>query len=151
VDWRSASPAFVAGVAATPFQGEYRIVVADRADAPQRVLVRESNHFLLVGVPRWNPVTDEILYRRLIGVPGIEYYIVRASGGDPVRVPLSAMPYIAEWTPDGGSIVYVAADQTPYAFYGGSVHIVRRDGTADRVLFATPAGGLTDLFTVRYP
>jgi len=150
-DWRSASPSFVAGVADAAFQGEYRIVVADRADEPQRVLVRETNRFLLVGVPRWNPITDEILYRRLIGIGRIEYYIVRSSGGDPVRVPLSVTPYIAEWTPDGGSIVYVAADQMPYAFYGASIHIARRDGTGDRELFAAPRGGLTDLFTVRYP
>jgi Tol biopolymer transport system component len=150
-DWRSGSPSFVAGLMDRAYDGEYRIVVADRADGSQHVVVRESNHFLIVGVPRWHPTTDEILYRRLIGVGRVEYYVVRASGGEPVRVALAVLPYLADWTPDGNSIVYITGDPGLFALNGTSVHLARRDGFADRELFATSAGGLTDLVTVRYP
>lgn len=150
VDWRNASPRFVAGFADRAYDGEYRIVVADRADGPQRVVVSESNHFLMVGAPRWHPMRDEILYRRLIRFDQVEFYVASGAGGQPTEVRLAERPYIADWTPDGNSIVYLSRDPGGGSIYGVSVRVAARAGSADRELFAVPSGGLTDLITLRY-
>ena len=149
--WRAKTPSLAAGLADRGFDGEYRLVVADRADASQRVLVDESNHHLILDSPRWNPTSDEILYRRLISVIRSEFYVVPASGGVPTLVPLAQHPWLADWTPDGTGVVYIAQDTGGYSWLGVGVRLARRDGTADRELLAMPDGALSDLLAVRYP
>ena len=151
--WRSGgSPAFVAGFVdqPPPQLGEYRIEVGDTPGGPQRVLVRESDHFVMLGAPRWNPTSDDILYRRLITQLRAEFYVVRASGGAPKRVPLAAQPYLAEWTPGGDDIVYIAQSPSTTSYAGVSVHVAARDGSGDREILSLPDGGIADLVTFRY-
>jgi len=120
------SPSLVAGLSSRAFQGEYSLVVADRAGDPQRTLVAEDNTFFLLGAPRWNPKSDEILYRHLIKPDQSEFFI-------------------------GTGIVYLfqgVAQGTDY-FLATGVRTARRDGSGDRELFSLP--GLSDLVVVGYP
>ena len=144
------TPSLAAGLADRAFDGEYRLVVADRADASQRVLVDESNHHLILDAPRWNPASDEILYRRLISVIRTEFYVVPASGGVSKVVPLAQHPWLADWTPDGAGIIYIAQDTGGYSWLGVGIRVARRDGTGDRELLAMPDGALSDVIAVRY-
>ena len=64
----SRSPSVVAGLSSKAFEGEYSLVVSDRAGDPQRTLVAEGNAFFLLGAPRWSPKSDEILYRHIVKV-----------------------------------------------------------------------------------
>ena len=148
--WRAKTPSLAAGLADRAFDGEYRLVVADRADASQRVLVDESNHHLILDAPRWNPASDEILYRRLISVIRTEFYVVPASGGVSKVVPLAQHPWLADWTPDGAGIIYIAQDTGGYSWLGVGIRVALRDGTGDRELLAMPDGALSDVIAVRY-
>ena len=149
------SPSVVAGLSSKAFQGEYSIVVADRAGDPQRTLVAEGNTFFLLGVPRWNPKTDEILYRHVMQLNQIEFFVADLTGAH-ARIPLAVRPYLADWTSDGAGIVYLSQDVTPedYSVVGASlaraVRIAKRDGSADRELFSFSGGGLSDLVVIGY-
>jgi hypothetical protein len=150
-DWRTRSPAFVGGffTQQTTSAGESRVVVADRPDGPQRGLIVESNTHLQVGAARWHPFADEILYRRLISASNIEFYVVPLSGGESKRVPLAQRPFLATWTPDG-EIAYLSQGPGNFSIYGWGVRLARRDGSNDREILSVPAGGLSDLVTLRY-
>jgi Tol biopolymer transport system component len=150
------SPSIVAGLSSKAFQGEYSIVVANRAGDPQRTLVAEGNTFFLLGAPRWNPKTDEILYRHVMRLNEMEFFVADLTGAH-TRVPLAVRPYLADWTSDGAGIVYLSQDITPEDFskVGASlaraVRIAKRDGSADRELFSFSGGGLSDLVVIGYP
>jgi Tol biopolymer transport system component len=146
----SGSPSLVAGLASTAFQGEYSLVVADRAGDPQRALVAEGNTFFLLGAPRWNPKSDEILYRHIMRLDQIEFFVANLTGAH-TRVPLALRPYLADWTPDGTGIVYLSQGLAPVDYLATSVRIAKRDGSADRELLSLPAGGLSDVVAFRYP
>ena len=114
------------------------------------MLVRESDHFVMLGAPRWNPTSDDILYRRLITQLRAEFYVVRASGGAPKRVPLAAQPYLVEWTPGGDAVVYIGQSPSTTSYPGVSVHVAARDGSSDREILSLPDGGIADVVTFRY-
>ena len=146
------SPSLVAGLASKAFEGEYRLVVGDTAGGPQRTLVAEGNQFFLLGAPRWNPKSDEILYRHLIKPDQSEFFIATLTGAH-TRVPLAQRPYLADWTSDGTGIVYLFqgfAQGTDY-FLATGVRTAKRDGSGDRELLSLPAGGLSDLVVIGYP
>ena len=150
------SPSLVAGLSSKAFQGEYSLVVADRAGGTERTLVAEGNTFFLLGAPRWNPRTDEILYRHVMRLNQMEFFVADLTGAH-TRIPLAVRPYLADWTSDGAGIVYLSQDNTPQDFsrVGASlaraVRIAKRDGSADRELFSFSGGGLSDLVVVGYP
>lgn len=145
------SPSIVAGLSSTAFQGEYSLVVADRAGGPQRTLVAEGNTFFLLGVPRWNPKSDEILYRHVIKLDQIEFFVADLTGAH-TRIPLALRPFLADWTSDGAGIVYLSQGFTAAGgILATAVHVARRDGSGDRELLSLPAGGLSDLVVVGYP
>jgi len=150
------SPSVVAGLSSQGFQGEYSLVVADRAGGPQRTLVAEGNTFFLLGAPRWNPKSDEILYRHIARLDQIEFFVANLTGAH-TRIPLAVRPYLADWTSDGAGIVYLSQRPTPPDFseVGASlataVRIAKRDGSGDRELFSFSGGGLSDLVVVGYP
>jgi hypothetical protein len=145
------SPSYVAGLSSHAFQGEYSLVVADRAGDPQRTLVAEGNMFFLLGAPRWNPKSDEILYRHVMKLDQIEFFVANLTGAH-IRIPLALRPYLADWTSDGTGIVYLSQGFTVGgSTLGTAVRIARRDGSADRELFAFSGGGLSDLVVVGYP
>jgi Tol biopolymer transport system component len=145
------SPSLVAGLSSRAFQGEYSLVVADRAGDPQRTLVAEENSFFLLGAPRWNPKTDEILYRHVLRLDQMEFFVADLTGAH-IRIPLTLRPYLADWTSDGAGIVYLSQGFTATsATLATAVRIARRDGSGDRELFSMPSGGLSDLVVVGYP
>jgi hypothetical protein len=150
VSWRAKVPSLAAALADRGFNGEYRIVVADGADGPTRVLVTETNRNLILDDPTWNPMSDLILYRRLITVRQSEYYVIPAAGGTPQRIPLSMHAWHADWTPDGTGVVYLAQDTSGNSWLGTGVRVANRDGSADREILAMPDGGLSDLVAVSY-
>jgi hypothetical protein len=72
--------------------------------------------------------------------------------GAHTRVPLALRPYLADWTSDGGGIVYLSQGFTQTsAVLGTAIRIAKRDGSGDRELFSLPEGGLNDLVVVGYP
>ena len=144
----SRSPSVVAGLSSKAFEGEYSIVVANRAGDPQRTLVAEGNAHFLLGAPRWNPKSDEILYRHVIRPNQIEFFVANLTGAH-TRIPLAVRPFLADWTSDGGGIVYLS--QGFYDFLGTAIRIARRDGSGDRELFSFSGGGLSDLVVVGFP
>jgi Tol biopolymer transport system component len=145
------SPSVVAGLSSHAFQGEYSLVVADRAGDPQRTLVAEGNSFFLLGAPRWNPKSDEILYRHVLRMDQMEFFVSDLTGAH-IRIPLALRPYLADWTSDGAGIVYLSQGLTATgATLATAVRIARRDGSGDRELFSMPGGGLSDLVVVGYP
>ncbi len=142
------SPSLVAGLSSKAFQGEYSLVVADRAGDPQRTLVAEGNTFFLLGAPRWNPKSDEILYRHVPRPDQMEFFVANLTGAH-TRVPLALRPFLADWTPDGTGIVYLSQGFALDSFLGTSVRIAKRDGSGDRELLSLP--GLSDLVAIGYP
>jgi Tol biopolymer transport system component len=150
------SPSLVAGLSSKAFQGEYSLVVADRAGDPQRALVSEGNSLFLLGAPRWNPKSDEILYRHIARLDQMEFFIADLTGAH-TRVPLAVRPYLADWTSDGIAIVYLSQSPTPpdFSAIGASlataVRIAKRDGSGDREVFSFSGGGLSDLVVIGYP
>jgi hypothetical protein len=146
------SPSLVAGLASKAFEGEYALVVADTAGGPQRTLVAEGNQFFLLGAPRWNPKSDEILYRHLMRADRIEFFVATLTGAH-TRIPLAQRPFLADWTSDGAGIVYLSQGfaAAPDSFLATGVRTARRDGSGDRELLSLPEGGLSDLVVVGYP
>jgi len=143
------SPSYVAGLTSQAFQGEYRLVVADRAGDPQRTLVAEGHAFFLLGAPRWNPKSDEILYRHVMRLNQMEFFVANLTGAH-IRIPL-ALPYLADWTSDGTGIVYLSQSFGATSYLGTAVRIAKRDGSGDRELFSSSGGGFSDLVVVGYP
>jgi hypothetical protein len=143
------TPSAAAGLTSKPFEGEYRLVVADRAGGSQRELVAEGNPFFLLGTPRWNPTSDDILYRHLMNAFQAEFFVASLTGAH-ARVPLAIRPYLADWTPDGARIVYLSQGFAQGGSLGIAVRMANRDGSGDRELLSLPDGGLSDLVTVRY-
>jgi WD40 repeat protein len=144
------SPSLVAGLSSQAFQGEYSLVVADRAGDPQRTLVAEGNTFFLLGAPRWNPKSDEILYRHVLKLDQMEFFVANLTGAH-TRIPLTLRPYLADWTSDGAAIVYLSQAFATGSTLATAVRIAKRDGSGDRELLSLPAGGLSDLVVVGYP
>ena len=145
------SPSVVAGLSSKAFEGEYSLVVSDRAGDPQRTLVAEGNAFFLLGAPRWSPKSDEILYRHIVKVGQIEFFVADLTGAH-TRVPLPVRPYLADWTSDGAGIVYLSRGAALGSdFLGSAVRAAKRDGSGDRELLSLPAGGLSDLVVIGYP
>ena len=126
-------------------------MVADRAGDPQRTLVAEGNTFFLLGAPRWNPKSDEVLYRHLMRLDQMEFFVADLTGAH-TRIPLALRPYLADWTSDGAGIVYLSQGFTASgSVLATAVRAARRDGSGDRELLSLPAGGLTDLVVIGYP
>jgi Tol biopolymer transport system component len=148
--WRAKRPSLAAGLADRDFDGEYRIFVADDATTAKRILATESNHNLILDSPRWNPASDEILYRRLITVMRSEYFVIAATGGVPQRIPLAKQAWSVDWTPDGSGLVYIAQDTGGFSWLGVGVRTAKRDGSGDRELLAMPDGALSDVLAVAY-
>ena len=145
------SPSLVAGLSSKAFEGEYSLVVSDRAGDPQRTLVAEGNAFFLLGAPRWSPKSDEILYRHIVKVGQIEFFVADLTGAH-TRLPLPVRPYLADWTSDGAGIVYLSQGAALGSdFLGSAVRAAKRDGSGDRELLSLPAGGLSDLVVIGYP
>jgi Tol biopolymer transport system component len=145
------SPSLVAGLSSHAFQGEYSLVVADRAGDPERTLVAEGNTFFLLGAPRWNPKSEEILYRHVIKLDQIEFFVADLTGAH-TRIPLALRPFLADWTSDGAGIVYLSQGFTAAGgLLATAVRAARRDGSGDRELLSLPAGGLSDLVVIGYP
>ncbi|HKC89858.1 MAG TPA: hypothetical protein VKE23_00850 [Candidatus Limnocylindria bacterium] len=147
------SPSLVAGLASKAFEGEYTLVVGDAAGGPQRTLVAEGNQFFLLGTPRWNPKSDEILYRHLMRPDQIEFFVANLAGAHTRVLPLALRPYLADWTSDGARIAYLSQGSAPGTdyFLGTALRIAKRDGSGDQELFSLPEGGLSDLVVVGYP
>ncbi len=145
--WRMREPAFVAAISG---QGsEITIAIGSGPDALGPAQLRVSAP-VFISRPRWNPIRDEFLFLRSapsaqLNAPDLTIQI--RSGGLDRAVPLSGHPGYAEWAPDGDSIVYLRSDVVPDPARPGSgglfetsLRIVRRDGSADREIFASSDG-----------
>ena len=145
--WRATGPATLA--AGISLVDGYAIEVAETPAVGQKILVREPDTQIMLGVPRWHPSTDEVLYRRLITAWDAQFYVVRGSGGTPQRIPLATHPYLAEWMPGGDGIVYLNQSDQRYSAFAMTIRIACRDGGADHEIGSIASGGLSDLIAFR--
>lgn len=91
---------------------------------------------------RWHPREDALLYFR--DDVTAEVHIVNLAGNDQ-SVPISRRPTFAEWTADGGRIVYAALSEGQCCF-ATDLRIVNRDGSGERAIFTLePRALLIDL------
>lgn len=143
--WRGATPGFAVAFAEHPRQSRMFVAVSDDLGSPERILVQDEIDVFLNNV-RWHPTKDELLYVRSVR----ELHVVGLSG-QPRRIPTAAerLRHV-EWAPGGGEIVYLES-RSPRVYDGVAAHVMRADGTSDRVLL-TPRDGMTfsDLAVRRY-
>lgn len=143
--WRSGTPGHAVAFAEHPRQSRMFVAVADDLGSLARILVKDEIDVFLNNV-RWHPSRDELLYVRSVQ----ELYVVGLNG-QPRRIPTAAerLRHV-EWAPTGEEIVYIESRQ-PRVFDGVALHVMRADGTSDRVLL-TPREGMSfsDLAVRRY-
>jgi dipeptidyl aminopeptidase/acylaminoacyl peptidase len=136
--WRAATPQIA--IATGGCDQTSKIIGLDDATAGARTLLDTKERCPNIGVqdPRWNPASpDELLYvttRANVGAMPHEYraHILNVRSLRDTTLPFDA--YEATWTWQGDSVVYVKRAAT--GFYGDSVRVWRRDGSAERVLLA---------------
>lgn len=132
----SRSPSVVAGLSSKAFEGEYSLVVSDRAGDPQRALVAEGNAFFLLGAPRWSPKSDEILYRHIVKVGQIEFFVADLTGAH-TRVALPVRPFSRTGRPTvPGSCI--SRRVPPWAAISWAVLFGRQSGTAPAIESSCP-------------
>jgi len=140
VDWRRTTPQFVGAFAEGPRGGAQTIEVADGPAAPQRVVARMNvNPGVLLVRPRWRPGSDDILYLESptgVRQGSFNLMIVSAGTGASRRLTTASSEVFAEWSPDGGSVVWLEARGF------AQLRAVRVDGSGQRVLLS--GGGVPE-------
>lgn len=133
-------------------RGLFEIAVGELRAGSDTVLFTHPDSNIIVDVPRWNPKTEEVLYRVRQTVRTTFYHVVTVKGGPPLMVGgPSGLPgvYLAEWTPDGSGIVYLQQVSTN-TWHGQTVRMACLDGMRDAELANIAVAGLSDLFVLRY-
>jgi dipeptidyl aminopeptidase/acylaminoacyl peptidase len=106
------------------------VEVRETTFASSRVVYRHGDVGTLLWDPRWNPKTDEILFRWVCGAGARErdeLVIVDAVRGSSRVLPTAGCVYAAAWSGDGTKILYAAALD--------ALRVRNADGSGDRELF----------------
>ena len=137
-----------------PYQHQIEVLSTPGA-GQQTVVASESGRFTEVrfAAPRWNPRSDQILYR-IEGSRRMETHIVDVQTKQDHIARISGVARAAEWTPNGEQIVYLAHRNTPVG-HGTEVRAVRpMSGRDDRVLMrvdGTAQATFTSIAARGYP
>lgn len=122
---------------------EHRIEVLSTAGGGSRMVVAsERGRFAEVrfAEPRWNPRSDQILYR-IEGSRRLETHIVDGNTKEDLVARISGVARAAEWTPDGERIVYLTDPRSPVG-PATEVRVVRPlSGRDDRLLMISGGDG----------
>lgn len=142
--WRRGSPALALTTAvAAGAQVEQRLIVAEDDGSALRILARASGSLTDVSFddPRWNPASDEVLYRIRRGSQ-VEIHSIDARSGTDRRIAVPAR--VATWDPSGTKVVYVTAEH--------EVQVASRDGLGAQTLLRVSSARerLLAIATVRY-
>lgn len=123
---------------------QHQIEVLSTSGGSQTVVASESGRFTEVrfAEPRWNPRSDQILYR-IEGSRRRETHIVDATTKQDVLARISGIARAAEWTPNGEQIVYLTHPDMPVG-HATEVRAVRPiSGRDDRVLMRADGAAQT--------
>jgi dipeptidyl aminopeptidase/acylaminoacyl peptidase len=120
------------------------VEVRETTFAPSRIVYRHGDVGTLLWDPRWNPRTDEILFRWVCGAGARErdeLVIVDAVRGSSRVLPTAACVYAAAWSGDGTKILYTA--------FLEALRVRSADGSGDRELFrpSLPPGAFQHFVT----
>lgn len=122
---------------------EHRIeVLSEYGGGSQTVVTSERGRFTEVrfAEPRWNPRSDQILYR-IEGSRRLETRIVDANTKEDLVAKISGVARAAEWTPNGEQIVYLTDPRSPVG-PASEVRVVRPvSGRDDRLLMTSGTDG----------
>jgi Tol biopolymer transport system component len=136
----------------SPFGFDGVAVVTDQRHPSQSApVVEQLGIGFSVGYPAWRPDGEALLVRGEGAGVGIGLFVVELGGGiDPIRIASAAEDAIddgrsdlldAQWSPDGSHIAYhslhAIGDAAPDR-NGWRVHVMRADGTDDRMLQFDP-------------
>jgi hypothetical protein len=108
------------------------VVIRDTTFAAPQVIYRHDDVGTLLWDPRWNPKTDDVLFRWVCGAGAAvrpELVIVNALTRAVRALPIQGCVYSAAWSGDGSQILYSDIR---------SVRAMKADGTNDRELFRPP-------------
>lgn len=154
-DWRLGTPAFVGAFDSSPRSPtESYLRLADGNGAPLRTIATArldpTSPQGSFARPRWSPNGEMILVIRQAIISSIAVF---SATGAEIAQPGSGRPFLAEWSPDGTTIVYV----TPVPAGTGPPQVMverlsdgRHDAELDNSRFTSVSTRLTDLAVRRY-
>lgn len=89
----------------------------------------------------WSPDGTRLAVA-VFGDPGRSLWVMNADGSDPVEIADASNVSRPSWHPDGGSLTYSSEEHGVTA-----IHVVRSDGSDDRVVYSHDAPGTYAVFS----
>jgi Tol biopolymer transport system component len=117
-------------------QGRSSLWILDGKDGSEkRIYDLGSDLIVATTPPAWSPDGETLIFAAEDGL----YATIRADGSDLRKIGVRAYLYGAEWSPDGGRILYSGVGANPPG--NGDIFSAAPDGSHERNLTNTPALG----------